>query len=101
MTHTPAPWRQRPEAHPYEIEGQADGLWLLRALAFGGTVEERDANAAFIVKAVNSYYPMLEALKHTQIVLHNVRVINLGELTQQQHLLLLEVNQVIKLAEGR
>jgi hypothetical protein len=65
--HTPTPWRIMPE-------NQAQSAWII-ADAEGGsiadceppgpwmTVDEADANAALIVRAVNAYDALLAALK--------------------------------------
>lgn len=71
---------------------------------------EDGPNAQLIAAAVNaciavnpdnpmavaeSIKDMCEALKHTKIVLGNLRTCNLGELTQQQALLDMEINKTL------
>ncbi len=53
---------------------------------------EASANADMITAAPDMY----EALCHAQIV-----ILNLGELTQQQHLLKLEINKALAKVEGK
>ena len=60
-THTKTPWRQRQK--PFEIEGRDNGnCWVLRATAYGRTDVESDANARFIIQAVNNFDELLAAL---------------------------------------
>lgn len=59
--------------------------------------DEMKANAQLIAAAPR----MHKALKHAQTVLYNLKVANLGELTQQQHLLVIEVVEVLAEVEGK
>ncbi len=54
-------------------------------------------DAPLIASAPDIY----EALKHTQTVLYNLKVVNIGELTQQQLLLEKEVVKALAKAEGK
>jgi hypothetical protein len=53
IKHTPGPWRLRPDdSQCHEIQGiDTGGVWVLRAKAYGGTVEEIEANARLIAVA--------------------------------------------------
>ncbi len=55
------------------------------------------ANAYLITSAPNMY----QVLKHAETVLYNLKVSKLGELTQQQALLELEIRKVLAKAEGK
>lgn len=60
--HTPPPWRTRTEPNTHEVEARdAGGVWVLRASAWGRTVDERDANARLIARAVNAHADLLAA----------------------------------------
>lgn len=62
--HTPTPWM----TSPYNAMGVFDSDKRCVAVVYSGVhsydidLGEREANAAFIVKAVNAYEPMVEAL---------------------------------------
>lgn len=60
-------------------------------------IQERQANAHLISAAPDMY----EALRHASIVLYNLKVSNLGELTQQQELLRLEIDRILNKTEGK
>ena len=51
VKHTPGPWRYD-QSHPQVVEGRDNGgLWVRRALAYGHTESEVDANARLIAAA--------------------------------------------------
>lgn len=61
VKHTPIPWKAKPDDHRNEIDiRSADGMALVVRFSFAGLpgseVRARtEANAAFIVEAVNNY----------------------------------------------
>ena len=58
MNHTPTPWKVEPDG--FHIQGNArEGI----AQIYGFDKPTREANAAYIVLAVNSHQELLEALK--------------------------------------
>jgi hypothetical protein len=70
--HTPTPWKARKEySNRWRIESEREGLIPLSVAQVVLTVSEvgcgeeseNDANAAFIVRAVNCHEELLEALK--------------------------------------
>jgi hypothetical protein len=69
MTHTQTPWRV---AKGYRITGGPQGHTYVASLdnVKHFSPEELDANAAFIVRAVNSHDEMLAALKAARAVVH-------------------------------
>lgn len=65
-SHTPTPWivsGGREEDGRMVKIGTGEKGWLGVAAAFGDTPEEAEANAAFIVKAVNAHDDLIHALK--------------------------------------
>ena len=66
MKHTPGPWEickhGTPEAFP-QYGVYAEGNQNDHVIVKGDNQENAEANAAFIVRACNSHYEMLEALK--------------------------------------
>jgi hypothetical protein len=66
--HTPLPWEAE--------EGAARGAWIMGAngewgaLACGETDNSAVENTKFIVRAVNSHYELLEALKDARFALY-------------------------------
>lgn len=58
VQHTPTPWLK---AELGVVRNEVDNYLVARCI--GDTDQEADANAAFIVRAVNSHEAMLEALK--------------------------------------
>lgn len=72
--HTPTPWTR--DRFLTAIWAGADpDHWIASTnVESGGSIEERAANAEFIVKAVNAYQPMLDALKAADAALEFARV---------------------------
>ncbi len=56
-THTPTPWKVK-----YNTDGEGSSIYDQDGNVFIGTTT-MDKNAAFIVRAVNAYAPMVEALQ--------------------------------------
>lgn len=62
MKHTPLPWQHHPEDNIISGDGgKCLMTWQTRSLSV--STAERDANAAFIVRAVNSHAALTGALK--------------------------------------
>jgi hypothetical protein len=78
----------------FNIETTGTGNDLLPIATLIGC--DREANAAFIVKAVNNYYPMLEALKIArEYVMHMKTKGAIGEIDKD----LFKIEAAIKQAE--
>ena len=58
--HAPLPWSKQANI-PYVNCGEAG--CLLGPIALAGSMEEMNANAAFVVRACNSHAELVEALK--------------------------------------
>ncbi len=69
MTHTPTPWHTKNN----ETEIADSRGWRIAYVSFEAprTADERDANAAFIVRACNSHEQLLEACKALLICLRS------------------------------
>lgn len=90
MNYTKGEWTARKESKY--------GNWIISSGDGSGISSvSGEANAHLISAAPDMY----EALKHTEIVLYNLKVSNLGELTQQQSLLELETKKALAKAEGK
>lgn len=92
MAHTPGPWRyERGIGCPEVVADEPRQRPRLVPPNWPATRKRRIAiaNAEFIVKACNSYYPMLEALRE----IYEVGCIPIP--------LALQANQAIAKAEGR
>ena len=63
--HTELPWRvSESKREPNLVKiGTGDGGWLGLAHVFGDSDEEAEANAEFIVRAVNCHDDLLEACR--------------------------------------
>jgi hypothetical protein len=59
ITHTPTPWHI---ANNMDVDIYGDTGFRI-AVMKGGEIMRDEANAAYIVRAVNAYAPMVEALK--------------------------------------
>lgn len=59
--HTPGPWTSRNDHGQFAIIG-AEPSWIC---AVDKKAHNAEANAAFIVRACNSHYELLELLKET------------------------------------
>jgi hypothetical protein len=70
LKHTPTPWHQNINTHyPIYAGDEEKRDWKhLAVMVHTPHVfeEEREANLRFIIQAVNSFYPMLAALKEAQ-----------------------------------
>lgn len=67
--HTPGPWAYDPDGGEiYRSNGPSD-FTEVAAIYDLADAAEQEANAAFIVRAVNSHYEMLEALKACRLEL--------------------------------
>ena len=73
--HTPTPWRTT-KAQPNVICNEGGDKWIARALIGDKSprhikdAEVAEANAEFIVKAVNSHATLVAALERTKIAIH-------------------------------
>jgi hypothetical protein len=87
MTHTPTPWHvfdDKAECPGIEAENVTivvfgDKLTITEDCGVQGeTAEEARANAAFIVRAVNSHDALVEALEAAQAALNGTEVNSFG-----------------------
>lgn len=60
MKHTPTPWRV---AERWHVITDDNGQWLADTVTVQRLNEEEAANAAFIVRAVNSHNALVDALR--------------------------------------
>lgn len=60
--HTPTPWFTDPSFNHESISAGPNGFLVADCSRTGGDKDEYQANAAFIVRAVNSYEEMLKGL---------------------------------------
>ena len=65
MSHLKAPWTLDRRGESLVSEGKAVCVWGLN-LTWSQRTEEAEANAAFIVKAVNNHYQLLDILKEIE-----------------------------------
>ena len=75
--HTPTPWKVHPDV-PNQIVTDGTEEFFVADLDTGD-IDEDNANAAFIVRAVNSYEKLLAILKHAQSSLRTFRDVPLHE----------------------
>lgn len=93
-THTPTPWHVHEiRSCPIRIHNAKDQLVTQVHNAAKRESGEMEANAAFIVRAVNAYAPMVEALK--EIARETTE--NLGNPTHAASI----AKQALALAEGK
>lgn len=63
--HTELPWVW--DGKPWDYDREEEAPWIVNATtgdpAIRGEIDCTEANAAFIVKAVNNHYQLLEVLK--------------------------------------
>lgn len=72
-THTPLPWtaeRDIPHNRMPRVHSSADGSLICECGNMGTTQDQWEANAAFIVHAVNSHHDLIEALRAVIEVAH-------------------------------
>ena len=62
MNHSETPWTLDKRRENLTSNGKPVCVWGLN-LTWSSRTEETEANAAFIVKAVNNHYQLIEALK--------------------------------------
>ena len=79
-----------------------DGEWHLycgdQFICLGNNLTDDKANAEFIVKACNSHYDLLEALKGAQEELRLIRMKDTGAVYNT--VIRIQIKQAIKKAEG-
>lgn len=85
-------------------DSNGDGNNLIKAngetiaLVYGSAKKLEHCYNAFLIASAPE---MHQALKHAEVVLHNLRVCNLGELTQQQELLEREIKSALTKANPK
>jgi hypothetical protein len=75
--HTPTPWRisKQHRDQSFMLDSPRRGIFRLDPFTSG--MNDATANAAFIVRAVNSHAALVEALEMTQdAILHQARMSN-------------------------
>ena len=101
MNHTPTPWTHQTPKFGESITIITDMCTPLGHIYVKDTskraYEEANANAAFIVQAVNSYQAMREALQK----LLTTTELNLDELEQETQEALAQAKAALALADGK
>lgn len=70
ISHTPLPWSiDKTDQLTMIVDSKKDVVAALSTIDLKGRPEEEMANAAFIVKAVNSHDALVEALRQARIAL--------------------------------
>jgi hypothetical protein len=80
ITHTPTPWELHHVSNGIELSRHGNAIATVHRYGAGRVPEgeqcpwhDYEANAAFIVRAVNSYEAMREALKELEHMAHGAR----------------------------
>lgn len=74
-THTPLPWaaeRDLPHNRMPRVHSSADGSLICECGNMGTTPDQWEANAAFIVRAVNSHHDLIEALREARKIIGGI-----------------------------
>lgn len=104
--HTPTPWTLELEDTTYSncFEVQAEGKTIAHVESWNGedndAQEEAEANAAFIVRAVNAHDNLVEALKNLRGNIDVSTINTSAKATAKWGELIVRAEAALKLAEG-
>lgn len=103
VKHTPGPFRYEwlPASYVFKVSGVGGILCYTKGVTAKQSPDVLEANAAFIVTACNSHYPMLEALEEvTHEVEAALRCVTNHETRAEMQTKATKARAAIRLAKG-